>query len=129
MDDINRIREELKGHVNVELPYIFPYNCHIKYLTLRDEQELFYRGGQFCCHKGNKITLTLCGKQWSVPIDIKDRDGDTIYTTTFFIEEDSEECSKDDKKKDEIIISQQKIIKKLTHKLKELEYQLIMNDS
>ena len=131
MNDIAKIRKELISHVKVELPYIFNKGTHIKYLTLKDEAELFYRGGEFICQKGNCILLNNCGKHWKVPINYYDNDGDIIYTTTFFIENkiNEKDCSKENKRKDEIILTQQEIIKKLTTRIKELEYHLMLNDS
>jgi hypothetical protein len=132
MDDIEKIKDELISHLKVELPYTFTKETHIKYLTLRDEDELFYRGGKFCCQKGNCIYLYNGGKRWKVPINFFDNDGNIIYTTTFFIKNSDEEITetnKDDKKKNEIIIAQQEVIKKLTQKIRELEYQLMLNDS
>ena len=133
MDDIKKIKEELISHLKVELPYTFEKDIHIKYLTLKleIEEELFYKGGKFCFQKGNYIYLTNCGKRWKVPINYYDNDGEIIYTTTFFIKNNhaSNESNKDNKRKDEIILAQQDLIKKLTNKIKELEYQLMLNDS
>ena len=132
MNDITKIKKALLSHVKVELPYTFSKDTHVKYLTLKDEDELFYRGGKFCCQKGNCIFLDNCGKKWKVPINYYDNEGDIIYTTTFFIKnkEDKEmEITKENKRRDEIIITQREIIQKLTRKIKELEYHLMMNDS
>lgn len=132
MNDITKIKKALLSHVKVELPYTFSKDTHVKYLTLKDEDELFYRGGKFCCQKGNYIFLDNCGKKWKVPINYYDNEGDIIYTTTFFIKnkEDKEmEITKENKRRDEIIITQREIIQKLTKKIKELEYHLMMNDS
>jgi magnesium-transporting ATPase (P-type) len=132
MNDIVKIKEELVSHLKVELPYTFSKETHIKYLTLKDEDELFYRGGKFCCQKGNCIYLYNSGRKWKVPINYYDNDGNIVYTTTFFIknsDEEIKESDKDNKRKDEIILAQQDLIKKLTQKIRELEYHLMMNDS
>lgn len=131
MNDITKIKMELVSHLKVELPYTFSKDTHIKYLTLKDEDELFYRGGSFCYQRGNNIILDNCGKRWKVPINYYDKDGNTIYTTTFFIVDTEEDTLdyKDSERKDDIILAQQEIIKKLTKKIKELEYQLMINDS
>ena len=100
--------------------------------SLKDEDELFYRGGKFCCQKGNCIYLYNSGRKWKVPINYYDNDGNIVYTTTFFIKNSDEEIKdsdKDNKRKDEIILAQQDLIKKLTQKIRELEYHLMMNDS
>ena len=129
MNDITKIKKELVSHFKVELPYIFTKDTHVKYLTLKDEDELFYRGGRFCYQRGNYITLDNCGKRWKVPINYYDKDGNIIYTTTFFIMDTKEDKLNpiEAKRKDDIILAQQDIIKKLTKKIKELEH-IIMTD-
>lgn len=131
MNDIVKIKEELVSHSKIELPYTFEKEIHVKYLTLKMDDELFYRGGKFSCQRGNNIFLTNCGRKWSVPINYYDNNGDIIYTSTFFIKnkERTKECSEENKRKDEIIMAQQDLIKKLTKKLKDLEYQLMYADS
>ena len=37
--DISLIQKELKGYVEVELPFEFQYNTHIKYITLTNYQK------------------------------------------------------------------------------------------
>jgi hypothetical protein len=131
MDDILKIKAELKDHVKVEMPYIFDKDTHIKYLTLKDTGELFYRGGQFCFNRGDSVVLTNGGRNWTVPINYCDKDGTVIYTTSFFIrnkiKKDKENMG--DSRREAIILSQQEVIKKMTSKIKELESQLILNDS
>ena len=46
--DITIIREELNGFAEVEMPYDFPEDCHIKYITMKDNEESFSTGGKFC---------------------------------------------------------------------------------
>ena len=46
--DISIIREHLIGYAEVEMPYDFPINCHIKYITFTDNEESFNAGGKFC---------------------------------------------------------------------------------
>ena len=56
----------------------------------------------------------------------------TANTTIRVIRKNKErtkECSEENKRKDEIIMAQQDLIKKLTKKLKDLEYQLMYADS
>ena len=45
--DISIIREELKDHEEVEMPYPFEPDTHIKYITLKGNHSSFYRGGTF----------------------------------------------------------------------------------
>ena len=36
--DLSMIREELIGFSEVEMPYDFPVNCHIKYVTFNSNE-------------------------------------------------------------------------------------------
>ena len=129
MDDILKIKAELKDHVKVEMPYIFDKDTHIKYLALKDGGELFYRGGRFCSNRGDSVVLTNGGRNWTVPINYCDKDGTVIYKTSFFIRNKIKKETQGDSRREAIILSQQEVIKKMTSKIKELEYQLILNDS
>ena len=55
--DISKIREELKDHIEIELPYDFKKNCNIKYITLKKEEESFYLGGNFISYGNDSILL------------------------------------------------------------------------
>ena len=45
--DIKQIKEHLKDHSEIELPYPFKKDIHIKYITIKDGDESFYVGGKF----------------------------------------------------------------------------------
>ena len=121
--DISKIREELKDHIEIELPYDFKKNCNIKYITLKKEEESFYLGGNFISYGNDSILLKKNNRTWSVPTCYRNKDGSIKYKTRFFILENLEDiiCDKKIKELDEIINFQKSIIEKLTEELKELE--------
>ena len=120
--DISKIREELKGYEEVELPYEFDKGCHIKYITLKGDDESFYTGGKFKYFGNDKIFLENKCKTWSVPIVKKNKDGTIYYNSRFFIKEKDEEiCDKKIEDLNNTINFQQSIIEKMSERLKELE--------
>jgi hypothetical protein len=112
--DLSMIREELIGFAEVEMPYDFPENCHIKYVTFKDDEESFYVGGKFCKKVNDVIILKNNGPTWNVPICYRDKGGNIIYQSRFFISEDIDDSS------DEPIESKSTLVKQLTDKI---EYQ------
>lgn len=123
IQDITRIREELEGYVEVTMPYAFPEDIHIKYLTLKKnhEDESFYPGG---CYQGlgnNCIFMKNSYKRWSVPICFYTKDGQVKYATRFFISETVAEAPVSDDSTDmnERLQYQQEIIEKLVKEIKE----------
>jgi len=117
--DKNVIKDLLKEHVEVELPYPFKEGVMIKYFTMKDGEQFFSTGGRFVRMLDRKILLQNSGKSWTVPIDICDKKGDIIYKSRFFVHKDFEK--ENDKKISElesIIKSQQDIIKKLSQQVK-----------
>ena len=117
--DLKQIKEHLKGHSEIELPYPFKKDVHIKYITIKDGDESFYVGGKFIKILDNRILLCNNGKSWTVPISMKNKEGDVIYKSRFFVHKDFEK--REDKKVSElesIIKSQQEVIKKLSQQVK-----------
>ena len=119
MKDIKIIQQHLEHCVEIEMPYPLEKNVLVKYMTLKDGEESFYTGGRYMRMLNEKILLSNSGKAWSVPILIRDKRGDIIYTSRFFVHKDFE--NKDDKEIKElksIINSQQEVIKKLSYQVK-----------
>ena len=79
--DISIIREHLIGYAEVEMPYDFPINCHIKYITFTDNEESFNAGGKFCRKLNDFIILKNNGPSWRVPICMRNKTGEIIYET------------------------------------------------
>ena len=120
--DIKKIKEELKGFSQVELPYDIQKNTPIKYLCIKDNQEKFYTGGKFVRFGNNCLVLSNGSSNWSVNKYIKDKDGTILYSSKFFIPsvEEDYNCSKDIKELKSIIKAQQEIIDKLSYQVKRL---------
>ena len=129
--DLSMIREELIGFAEVEMPYDFPVNCHIKYVTFKDDEESFYSGGKFCQKFNDVIILKNNGPTWNVPICYRDKGGNIIYKSRFFISEDIDDSSDEPiesqynlvKELEKKIEYQQNIIEKLIERVKEVELQ------
>ena len=129
--DITIIRGELNGFVEVEMPYDFPKDCHIKYITMKDNEESFSTGGKFCSFCNDLLILQNNGPSWSVPICIRNKCGDIIYQSKFFIPENTNELiiqggggkKKNNKELEDTIDYQQSIIEKLIERVKEVEIQ------
>ena len=79
--DLNVIKQELKDFHKLNLMI---YNImHVKYLTIKDNQEYFYKGGKF--EFGNDCVVLCNGSNnWSVKKYLKDKDGNILYSSKFF---------------------------------------------
>ena len=130
--DISLIRKELSNCEEIELPFTFPAKCWIKYITLLDNDEVFYTGGEYSSLGHHKIYLTNKSKKWCVPTQYLSDDGEILYKSRFFIDtKKTKELNNynDIKEQDKIIKTQQDIIDKMTLKIQELENALINNKS
>lgn len=120
--DLNLIREELVGFIEIELPYDLQKGCHIKYITKKKDEESFFQGGKFNYFGNDCIFLETSGRKWSVPICKRNKNGSINYKSRFFIKEDTDEkCIEDVKKLTETLEYQQSIIEKLSKKNNKLE--------
>ena len=124
--NISTIRKELENHIQIQLPHSFSKNCIVKYITLKDNEEVFYKGGKYVSFGDNCLWLKNAAMTWSVPIHIKQKDGSIEYTTSFFIcdkEGEEEDCEKDKQELNEVIQYQQSILEKMTKTIQQLELQ------
>jgi len=119
--DITVIKEELKTCDEVTLPYEFEKDTWIKYITLRGEDEVFFKGGSYCSRGNGCIYLKNKSLKWPVKTHIKDDDGEIIYHPRFFIDTTYSSCSKELKEQMKIVKTYQNVIDKLVTKLEELE--------
>ena len=117
MQDISDIKKELIGFEEIELPCQLTPNCYIKYITLKDDEEFFFTGGNFVRMGFDKMILKKDKEIKSVPTTYKNPCGEILYRTRFFLLEGEEECLKDKKELEKIINTQQDIIEKMTLKL------------
>ena len=84
-ENISVIQKELEGFSEVKLPYPFKLGDTIKYITLCDETEKFYFGGNFVKMGQERIVLSHGGKQWSFQTKIRDDQNDVIYISRIFL--------------------------------------------
>ncbi len=118
LKDINKIRKELEGYEEVELPFDFQQGTHIKYITLIDDEEAFFTGGKYVKLGMDRIYFTTGGPSWSIPIKIRDDNSNIIYKSRFFAPIDDKVISKDTKHLQKVIESQQSVIDKMTEIIK-----------
>jgi len=121
--DLSTIREELKGYEEVEMPYDFIVNSHIKYVTLEDDtnSEAFYMGGSFIKMGNERVFLQNGPSTWQVPVKVRDDDNNVLYESKFFVEVDDEEegKTKEIQEYKKTIKAQQMVIDKMTKSIKE----------
>ena len=120
-DNIDEIKKQLKNCIQIQLPYNFNTSDKIKYITLKDNSELFYIGGNFVKYGQEKIYLTYGGKQWCFKTKIRDDNNNIKYNTKIFLEKSNREKYIDNTKNELIntIISQKDVIDKLTNMIKQ----------
>ena len=71
--ELKKIKEELKGFSQVELPYDIKINTPVKYLCIKDNQEKFYIGGKFVRFGNDCLVLSNGSNNWSVNKYIKEK--------------------------------------------------------
>ena len=127
MQDISIIKKELQGHLELEYPFEFPKDCHLKYITLKNNEEFFYQGGQFINMGFDKIILEHKKRTWSVPTVFRNKEGNILYKTRFFIKKDTHkhEDKQSNEELQKIIKNQQMIIDKMSHSIKKYETQIL----
>ena len=120
--DLVLIRQELEDYVEVDMPYGFKKDTQVKYITLINDEEAFYKGGKFKGLGHDSLILSNGIRCWAVPVCQKNKDGSICYESRFFVpKNDEEKCDKEKEKLNEIIHYQQTIIEKLTESIKESE--------
>jgi uncharacterized coiled-coil protein SlyX len=120
--DISIIREELNNFIEIKLPHPLTKNCHIKYITLKNDLESFYTGGEFLSYGNDSLLLIKNNRTWSVPTCFRNKDGSIQYESRFFIYEKNEEkCDKKTTELNDTISFQQSVIDKLSDQLKNIE--------
>ncbi len=121
--DISKIRKELEGYEQIELPYDLNQNCFLKYIIIDNENESFKRGGKFVTYGNDSILLKNKSNTFPVKICKKNPDGsiDENYKVIFFSKEEKNTCTKEIQEFKDTITYQQSIINKLSKKLADLE--------
>ena len=123
--DISKIRVSLKKCEEVTMPYKFTSQCWIKYITLKDDDEYFYEGGEFIRMGDHKLYIKENGRTKCIPSVIRTDDGEVIYRSRFFINPHKKQtCEKDKELLQKTIDSQQQIIKRSAEHIKIQENKL-----
>ena len=123
--DISKIRVSLKKCEEVTMPYKFTPQCWIKYITLKDDDEYFYEGGEFIRMGDHKLYIKENGRTKCIPSAIRTDDGEVIYRSRFFIDPHKKQtCEKDKELLQKTINSQQQIIKRSAEHIKIQENKL-----
>ena len=124
--DINKIRKELQGFDEVELPFDFKINTKIKYITIKNDEEMFFTGGNYVRMGNNSILLSNGGPEWSVPIEIKNNNSKILYKSRFFIPSKDETPinKRTQEYYEKVIQSQQRVINKMTDIIKKDKQEL-----
>lgn len=121
-ENISVIQKELEGFSEVKLPYPFKPGDTIKYITLYDETEKFYFGGNFVKMGQERIVLSHGGKQWSFQTKIRDDQNDVIYISRIFLKQSKQSMEGGSQKNlQKTVEAQQLVIEKMTHMIHKLQ--------
>ena len=119
--DIEKIRKALKDFIEIEDVFDLRRGCEVRYITLKNDEEIFLNAGQYTS-MGKNIIRSKKGAQYlKVPIEFTDEEGRPYYKTRVFMKEQLPMTKKNFNELIEIVDSQQKVINKLLRKIKEYE--------
>lgn len=128
--DIEKIKKELVGFVEVDADYDFPMDIPIKYLTLKHGCQGFCKGGKFRGKGNNSLIVTNNIATWPIKLNHYNADSSILFRTRLFIPEQYHSDQKggglSDPMKQELIATihyQQKIIETLKTKYEEISRQ------
>ena len=76
--DITYIKKQLQGHDEIYSRFDISICSLVKYITLKDESEYFYEGGEYKGMGDNVIILVNKGKQKIVPLTYLEKDGSLL---------------------------------------------------
>tara|TARA_B110000914_G_C15300684_1_gene370928 strand:- start:117 stop:578 length:462 start_codon:yes stop_codon:yes gene_type:complete len=134
IQDIKKIKEEIENHIEIDILFKLLPGTIIKYITLKDNEESFYLGGEYIKKGNEKIFLRQSGKTWAVPTKIRDNNNYIIYNSRFFIHKNElkqekeknikEDIKEDIKENEKIIKSQQQVIDRMTKQIIKLQKDL-----
>ena len=115
--DIAFIKKTLQNHEEVDSPYDLIIGDHVKYITLKGDDEYFYMGGEYKGMGDNIIFLKDKGKRITVPLVYVDKEGNILYKTRLYTESECEFSEKEKQEYESIIQTQQRIIETMTEKI------------
>ena len=88
IQDINKIKKELIGFVEVYADYDFPMDIPIKYLTLKNGCQGFCKGGKFRSKGNNSLIVKNNIATWPIKLNHYNEDASILFRTRLFIPED-----------------------------------------
>ena len=115
--DIAFIKKTLQNHEEVDSPYDLIIGDHVKYITLKGDDEYFHMGGEYKGMGDNIIFLKDKGKRITVPLVYVDKEGNILYKTRLYTESECEFSEKEKQEYESIIQTQQRIIETMTEKI------------
>ena len=87
IQDIDKIKEELIGFVEVDADYDFPMEIPIKYLTLKNGCQGFCKGGKYVGKGNNSLIVKNNIAKWSIKLNHYNADASILFRTRLFIPE------------------------------------------
>jgi hypothetical protein len=130
IQDIDKIKKEIKDHIEIDITYPLLPGTLIKYITLNiNDEESFYLGGEYVKKGNEKLFIRQSNNTWAVKTNIRNNQNYIIYSSRFFIHKNDLEEKKiknnEEKKYEEIIKKQQQVIDKLSNQV--INYQKTIN--
>ena len=119
--NIEYIKSQLEGYIEVNDAFELKRNNYIKFITLVNGNEIFCDGGEYICMGNNKVSYKNNIKRCNINMYFKDNNGKIFYRTRFFTKEALQMTKKNFDELLDIVESQQKVIDKLCLKLKSYE--------
>lgn len=113
--NLTTIKKELKNCEEINTIYDLTINDNIKFITLKGNEEYFYKG-IYTKMGNNKIFVNTDGSIKPFKLKHQNSDGSTFYKTRIFIEKTK--CEKNNEEYQKIINTQQMIIEKMNLQLK-----------
>ena len=113
--NLTTIKKELKNCEEINTIYDLTINDNIKFITLKGNEEYFYKG-IYTKMGNNKIFVNTDGSIKPFKLKHQKSDGSTFYKTRIFIEKTK--CEKNNEEYQKIINTQQMIIEKMNLQLK-----------
>ena len=121
--DLSYIKKQLEGCEEVDSIYDIKIGQIVKYITIKNNEEYFFDGGNYVKMGDNKIVLKIGSKYEYVPLIHYNKGGYTVYRTRLFVKDNSKnmkgcgkECKSNNMKR--LLKTQQEIIEKMNVQLR-----------
>ena len=129
--DLSYIRTQLKNCEEVDSPFDIKIGQNVKYITLKNDSEYFFDGGEYIKMGDNQIVLKIGSKYEYIKLIHYNKAGYTVYRTRLFVVDSTKDIqngggNKTIEEYEKIIKTQQEIIEKLNIQLKK-QHTYIMN--